>query len=190
MPMIYSLSKYPYRDIVDFKRLLFWALEDVQMMRRALDLAKRGATCGEVPVGALVAVDGMVIAEGYNCPISTHDPTAHAEMVALRAACHTLNNYRLPPNSTLYVTLEPCTMCLGALIHARVGRVVYGACEPKSGALSVLHLMDLPFYNHQIKVQGGLLATECGAVLSRFFKHRRHEKRLQRTQLCADVCQN
>lgn len=163
---------------INFATLKFWSDFDVAMMNRALDLAKAGANCGEVPVGALVVADGQLIGSGFNCPISTTDPTAHAEIIAIRDACRALNNYRLPKNSTLYVTLEPCTMCFGALIHARVGRVVYGASEPKAGVVtSQLNLPDVDFYNHKIAVQGGLLASECSALLSEFFRSRRAQKR-------------
>lgn len=153
--------------------LQFWQTDDVLMMNYALSLASCGAKQGEIPVGAVICVDGKIIAEGYNCPIGTNDPTAHAEIVALRQACQTLQNYRLPKNSTLYVTLEPCTMCMGALIHARIGRIIYGAAEPKSGAITTLKLSDLPYYNHKTKVSGGLLACECGQMLSAFFKNKR-----------------
>ena len=170
---------------VDFSQLAlcqlkFWSLADVAMMTYALALAKRGAKQGEVPVGAVVVHHGDIIGEGYNQPISTHDPTAHAEIIAIRQACQTLHNYRLPPNSTLYVTLEPCTMCFGALIHARVGRIIYGASEPKAGVIiSQLNLSNQPFYNHSPRVYSGLLGYECAQVLTTFFRMRRtHKKEL------------
>ncbi|MDO4250637.1 MAG: tRNA adenosine(34) deaminase TadA [Moraxella sp.] len=151
---------------------------DHQCMQLALQLAKQGASVGEVPVGAVIMMDGQVVGAGFNCPISTCDATAHAEIVAIRQACQSINNYRLPPNSTLYVTLEPCTMCFGALVHARVGRIVFGASEPKAGVIvSQLSLPSQPFYNHMIQVQGGLLQTECSALLSDFFKKRRADKK-------------
>lgn len=163
---------------INFTTLKFWSDFDVAMMNRALDLAKAGANRGEVPVGALVVADGQLIGTGFNCPISTADPTAHAEIIAIRDACRTLNNYRLPKNSTLYVTLEPCTMCFGALIHARVGRVVFGAYEPKAGVVvSQLNLSKFDFYNHTMQIQGGLLQSSCSKMLSTFFKHRRAQKR-------------
>ncbi len=135
--------------------------EDETYMRRALELAGRAAAEGEVPVGALVVVDGRVLGEGWNRPIVASDPTAHAEIEALRAAARALGNYRLT-GATLYVTLEPCDMCLGAMFHARVARVVYGATDPKKLVLK-----------SQVKVEGGALAAECGAILSAFFAARR-----------------
>lgn len=146
-------------------------------MQRALELAAGGAGKGEVPVGAVLVCDGVVIGEGFNQPICTHDPTAHAEVVALRMAAAAARNYRLE-NTTLYVTLEPCTMCVGALIHARVGRVVYGAAEPKAGSLvSARSLLDSGYYNHRFVFEGGLLAEESSALLSRFFKERREARK-------------
>lgn len=130
-------------------------------MRRALALAARAQDEGEVPVGALVAHEGKVIGEGWNRPIGAADPTAHAEVQALRAAATALGNYRMP-GATLYVTLEPCDMCLGAMFHARIGRVVFGASDPKKLILK-----------SQVKMEGGMLAAECGAVLSTFFASRR-----------------
>ena len=134
---------------------------DETYMRRALELAGRAAAEGEVPVGALVVIDGRVAGEGWNRPIGRHDPTAHAEIEALRAAALKLGNYRLT-GATLYVTLEPCDMCLGAMFHARVARVVYGATDPKKLVLKT-----------QVKAEGGVLAAECGAILSAFFAVRR-----------------
>jgi tRNA(adenine34) deaminase len=142
-------------------------------MRHALALAERAREAGEVPVGAVLVKDGEVLAEGWNCPISTHDPTAHAEIVALRAAGLTLENYRLV-DTTLYVTLEPCVMCMGAIIHSRVKRVIYGATDPKRGAAgSALQLADVEFLNHRVEVLGGILAEDCGALLREFFRARR-----------------
>lgn len=142
-------------------------------MRLALAQARAAAEAGEVPVGAVVVKDGQVIASGRNAPIAGHDPTAHAEMVALRAAALALGNYRLD-GCTLYVTLEPCPMCSGALLHARLARVVFGATDPKTGAAgSVLDLFAQPQLNHQTLVQGGVLAPECAAPLREFFKERR-----------------
>lgn len=137
------------------------AIDDAAYMRRALELAQRAAGEGEVPVGALVVSGGQVVGEGWNRPIGRHDPTAHAEIEALRAAALALGNYRLT-GATLYVTLEPCDMCLGAMFHARVARVVYGATDPKKLVLK-----------SQVTVEGGVLAAECGAVLSAFFAARR-----------------
>ncbi len=142
-------------------------------MREALLLAEQGAVLGEVPVGAVLVQDGKIIGRGFNCPISTHDPSAHAEMVAIRDAAVQLDNYRLP-GSTLYVTLEPCSMCAGLIVHARVERVVFGATEPKAGvALSRGEFFSQAFLNHRVMIEGGVLAQECSEVLSAFFKARR-----------------
>lgn len=144
-------------------------------MRHALSLAERAGEEGEVPVGAVLVKDGRAIGEGWNQPISGHDPTAHAEIMALRAAARLLNNYRLL-DTTLYVTLEPCVMCAGALIHARVARLVYGAADPKTGAAgSVADLFAAPYVNHRLVVEAGLMAKECGGLLSSFFKERRRQ---------------
>ncbi|UUD63541.1 tRNA adenosine(34) deaminase TadA [Pseudomonas seleniipraecipitans] len=146
---------------------------DERFMREALELAAQGAARGEVPVGAVLVQDGEVIGRGFNCPISTHDPSAHAEMVAIRAAAQSVSNYRLP-GSTLYVTLEPCAMCAGLIVHSRVQRVVFGASEPRAGmAVSRGQFFDQGFLNHRVLVEGGVLAEECGAVLKAFFKARR-----------------
>lgn len=143
-------------------------------MREALALAAEGAARGEVPVGAVLVQDGEVIGRGFNCPISTSDPSAHAEMVAIRAAAQAVANYRLP-GSTLYVTLEPCAMCAGLIVHSRVQRVVFGASEPRAGmAVSRGQFFDQGFLNHRVLVEGGVLAQECGEVLKVFFKARRH----------------
>jgi tRNA(adenine34) deaminase len=142
-------------------------------MRRALDLARHAEQAGEVPVGALVVLNDEVIGEGWNQPIVSHDPTAHAEIVALRAAATRLKNYRLT-NTTLYVTLEPCAMCAGAIVQARVARVVYGATDPKAGAAgSVFNLLESPSLNHRAQIAGGVLAEECGEMLRSFFEVRR-----------------
>ena len=142
-------------------------------MREALALAARAARAGEVPVGAVVVKDGRIIGRGYNRPISRSDPTAHAEIVALREAAAAERNYRLP-GCELYVTLEPCAMCVGAMVHARIGRVVYGAADPKTGACgSIVDLPALPTFNHHGRFEGGLLADECGRVLREFFAERR-----------------
>lgn len=146
---------------------------DLHFMQQALLLAAKAEGQGEVPVGAVVVQDGEIIGQGWNRPISDSDPTAHAEVVALRDAAKKCNNYRLP-DATLYVTIEPCTMCAGALIHARIKRVVYGAAEPKSG---VGHsngcLFDGKHLNHQVEVAGGVMAESCSAMISAFFKRRR-----------------
>lgn len=149
------------------------AWSDAQGMRLALAQAREAAAAGEVPVGAVVVKDGQVIATGRNAPIARHDPTAHAEVVALREAAQRLGNYRLD-GCTLYVTLEPCAMCSGAMLHARVDRVVFGAADPRTGvAGSVLNLFDHAQLNHQTQVIGGVLADECGQLLKDFFKPRR-----------------
>lgn len=147
---------------------------DERYMRRALELAACAEAEGEVPVGAvLVGPGGEVLAEAWNRPIAACDPTGHAEIRALRAAGEAVGNYRLP-GTTLYVTLEPCPMCAGAMVHARVGRVVYGAADPRTGAAgTVFDLLRAPQLNHQAAVTGGVLATECGELLRRFFQARR-----------------
>ena len=152
-------------------------MSDEAFMRMALHAAAEAQRVGEVPVGAVLVKDGDVIAIGHNRPIIGHDPTAHAEIAALRAAAQTLGNYRLP-GCTLYVTLEPCAMCAGAMMHARLERVVYGASDPKTGACgSVLNLFAEPRLNHHTEVQGGVLAEECGTMLSAFFAERRQQTR-------------
>lgn len=146
---------------------------DAVFMRRALDLARYAEQAGEVPVGALVVLNDEVIGEGWNQPIVSHDPSAHAEIVALRAAATRMKNYRLT-DTTLYVTLEPCAMCAGAIVHARVARVVYGAADPKAGAAgSVFNLLESVSLNHRAQVTGGVLAGECGEMLRKFFEARR-----------------
>jgi len=146
-------------------------------MRAALDLARQAAAAGEVPVGAVVVKDGEIIGRGFNAPISRHDPTAHAEMLALRDAAQRLENYRLV-DCDLYVTLEPCLMCAGAIMHARIARVVYGASDPKTGACgSVLDAFGEQRLNHHAEVTGGVLAEECGALLSDFFVMRRAQQK-------------
>lgn len=142
-------------------------------MREALALARDAGAAGEVPVGAVVVRDGEIVGRGFNAPISRHDPSAHAEIMALRDAAANLGNYRLI-GCALYVTLEPCTMCMGTIFHARVGRVVYGAADPKTGACG--SIIDLPAetrLNHHAEVVGGVLADECGGLLSGFFAQRR-----------------
>jgi tRNA(Arg) A34 adenosine deaminase TadA len=144
-----------------------------QFMHAALDEARRALALDEVPIGAVVVVDGRIVATGYNQPISAADPTAHAEIVALRKAAHQVGNYRLT-DAIVYVTVEPCLMCAGALVHARVREVVYGATEPKSGALvSAVCSLDLPGLNHRFTVTGGVLEDECRQLIQQFFKERR-----------------
>jgi tRNA(adenine34) deaminase len=147
---------------------------DEEVMREALRLAVKGGEQGEVPVGAVVVKEGKVIGRGYNAPISSSDPTAHAEIRALREASETLGNYRLE-GCSLYVTLEPCAMCAGAILHARIARLVYGAADPKTGACgSVIDLFSEKRLNHHTQVVGGVFASEAGRMLSEFFAARRH----------------
>jgi tRNA(adenine34) deaminase len=151
---------------------------DIFYMREALALARQAGECGEVPVGAVVVKAGEIVGRGCNAPISHHDPSAHAEMLALRDAAQRLGNYRLP-GCELFVTLEPCAMCTGAIFHARIARVVYGARDPKTGAAgSVLDLFAAERLNHHAEVEGGVLAEECGALLSDFFATRRRGAQL------------
>lgn len=146
---------------------------DALYMRRALELAACGEAEGEVPVGAVLVHEGCVIAETWNRPISLDDPTAHAEILALRAGGQALGNYRLT-GATLYVTLEPCAMCAGAMVHARIGRLVYGAPDPRAGAVdSTVGLLRIPGLNHRVAVTGGVLGEECGGRLQAFFRARR-----------------
>jgi tRNA(adenine34) deaminase len=142
-------------------------------MRAALAEARAGLAAGEVPVGAVVVVEGAIVAQAHNAPIALGDPTAHAEILALREAARKASNYRLP-QATLYVTLEPCVMCCGAIVQARLARVVYGAADPKAGAVeSRYRLLDDARANHQVETVGGVLAAECGAVLRQFFEAKR-----------------
>jgi tRNA(adenine34) deaminase len=146
---------------------------DLIWMQRALELARLGAAAGEVPVGAVLVLNNEVIGEAYNSPIADHDPSAHAEMLALRAGAKKIQNYRLI-NTCLYVTLEPCIMCVGAMVHARIQRLVYAANDPKTGAIqSQIRLLDEPFLNHCVQHDGGVLGHECGQLLSDFFRERR-----------------
>lgn len=151
-------------------------VQDERRMRQALDQARNAWALGEVPVGALVVKDGEVIATGFNQPIGNHDPTAHAEIMALRAAAAILGNYRLP-GCELFVTLEPCAMCAGAMLHARLSRVVYGASDPKTGAGgSVINLFEQNQLNHHTALLGGVLAQECSTLLKEFFVERRKQQ--------------
>ena len=160
----------------------FWSVEDVKWMHEALNLAKQGAEHGEVPVGAILVHNQQIIGQGFNEPIRRHDATAHAEIIALRDACRRLNNYRLPLQTTLYVTLEPCTMCIGALIHARVDRLIYAASEPRAGMVgSQMNLAAESFYNHRIQVHKGLCREHSSQMLKAFFRQRRQaSKRKER----------
>jgi tRNA(adenine34) deaminase len=148
-------------------------LNDERWMSEALLLARQAEAAGEVPVGAVLVKDGALLGAGWNQPIGAHDPTAHAEVMALRAAAKDAGNYRLT-GTTLYVTLEPCAMCAGAMVHARVARLVYGAADPKTGAAgSVFDLTRTETLNHRLEVEGGVLAEECGGLLKDFFAKRR-----------------
>ncbi len=153
-------------------------MEENGYMRRALELASQGEKTGEVPVGAVVVLNGEIIGEGYNRPITTSDPTAHAEIVAMRDASRRLGNYRLT-DADLYVTLEPCPMCAGAIVHARIRRVIYGASDPKGGAAgSVFDLLPSDDrFNHRVEIADGVMADECSHQLSQFFRRRRMEKK-------------
>jgi len=147
--------------------------EDYYWMQQALDLANKAKENHEVPVGAILIDNNQVIGKGYNSPITLHDPTAHAEMVALREAANTVNNYRLP-NTTLYVTLEPCMMCAGAIVHARIKRLVFAARDPRAGAIvSVANLLDQSFLNHRVVYSGGLFEEKSSLLLKQFFQERR-----------------
>lgn len=146
---------------------------DRQFMEQALEQAGIAALAGEVPVGAVIVRNGEVISKAFNQPITNHDPSAHAEILALRDAAASAENYRLP-GTTLYVTLEPCIMCAGAILHARVDRIVYGAADPKTGAAgSVLDVFSSKQINHQTVIEGGMMAEQCGQLLRDFFKERR-----------------
>jgi tRNA(adenine34) deaminase len=143
-------------------------------MRRAIELARQAEAAGEVPVGAVIVRDEAIVAEGFNRPISTHDPTAHAEMIAMRAAAARSDSYRLS-GTTLYVTLEPCAMCAGAMVHARVERLVYAAADPRAGAAgSIFNVVQNPALNHRLYVDAGVLGDECGSLLRNFFIARRN----------------
>ena len=148
---------------------------DQHWMRHALELARRGEQSGEVPIGAVVVRDQQILGEGWNQPIGSNDATAHAEIVAMRAAGQQEKNYRLS-DATLYVTLEPCLMCVGAIVHARIKRLVFGALDPKVGAVTSRgEVLELEGLNHRVAVQGGLLAEECGELLQEFFRVKRSQ---------------
>lgn len=152
-------------------------MKDQYWMERALELATKAASENEIPVGAIIVLNDEVIGEGYNAPIFLCDPTAHAEIQAIRMACQKMKNYRLP-GATLYVTLEPCSMCAGAMIHARIDRVVYAAMEPKSGVVeSQGRFFEAPFLNHKVNVESGVLAEKASTQLTQFFQYRREQKK-------------
>jgi tRNA(adenine34) deaminase len=149
--------------------------DDIAFMREALRLAQMAADAGEVPVGAVLVQKGQVIGRGFNQPVRTHDPSAHAEICALRDAGQVVGNYRLP-DATLYVTIEPCTMCYGAIVHARVNRLVFGAAEPRYGAvISGQKLLDNGHFNHRPEVMSGVLETECAQMMKQFFAGKRQQ---------------
>lgn len=159
-----------------------FSVEDEQWMNYALQLAAKGEAIGEVPVGAVIVQNNSVIGEGFNQPISSRDPTAHAEIIALRQAATQVQNYRLV-GSTIYVTLEPCTMCVGALVHARIARLVFGTAETKAGAVvSKSQLLDNDYFNHRVDYVGGLMAQQCQHQLSHFFAARREQKRKEKIE--------
>jgi tRNA(adenine34) deaminase len=160
-----AISTEQYRGVI---------MSDDQWMQHAILLAQKAEKQNEVPVGAVLILNDEILGEGFNCPITTSDPCAHAEIIALRAAAQKIKNYRLL-DTTLYVTLEPCMMCIGAIIHARIKRVVYGACDARYGAVtSAFRMQDNQQLNHRVIYEGGLLAEECGKLLSEFFKARRN----------------
>lgn len=151
--------------------------QHILFMQEALKLAKQGAKANEVPVGAVVVLNGDIIGRGYNCPISQCDPSAHAEIQALRDAAKKIGNYRLV-NCDLYVTVEPCTMCAGAILQSRIRHLLYGTCEPKAGAVrSKATLFDEPYFNHKVQVTGGILQKESCLLMQRFFQQKRAEKK-------------
>ena len=156
---------------------MLWPMTDEQWMQQALALARQAEQAGEVPVGALVVLNEQIIGRGFNQPISGCDPTAHAEIVALRQAAKAVNNYRLV-DATLYVTLEPCTMCVGAMVHSRIRRLVFGASEPKAGAVvSQVQLLDSDYLNYRVSYTGGICADACGQIISEFFARRRQQQK-------------
>lgn len=156
--------------------------DDHYWMTQALQRAKKAATLDEVPVGAVVVLDNKIIGEGWNQPISSHDPCAHAEIMALREAASQIKNYRLV-DATLYVTIEPCTMCAGAIVHSRIKHLVYGATEPKAGAVgSAINILQQPYMNYTVTSEGGVMAEECSFIISDFFKRRRAMIKQQKQQ--------
>jgi len=149
---------------------------DIFFIKQALLLAESAAKKGEVPVGAIVTLGNEIVGRGENCPINSNDPCAHAEIIAIRAAAQALNNYRLP-GTTIYITLEPCIMCMGAIIHARINRVVFGAYDPKTGAAgSRYSIGEDSLLNHKLEIRGGILEDECAGLIKSFFRRRRKEK--------------
>ena len=161
-------------------------VDDEFWMSKALALAQNAAELGEVPVGAVVVLDGKIIGQGWNQPITANDPTAHAEIIALRDAAKNIENYRLV-EADLYVTLEPCSMCAGAIVHGRIRRVIYGATEPKAGVVNSRQIFfGQPWLNHRVKVVSGVMAKECGEKISDFFRLRRAQKKQEKAQTLLD----
>jgi len=172
--LCYGCGPFPKLQVL--KKLI--VMTDADYMRHALELASQAQAAGEVPVGAVVVKDGEIIGRGFNAPISRHDPSAHAEMMALREAAQHIGNYRLV-GCELFVTLEPCLMCAGAIMHARIARIIYGASDPKTGACgSVVDAFGESRLNHHTEVAGGVLADECGLMLSDFFAMRRAQQKV------------
>ena len=161
-------------------------VDDQYWMKQALELAAEASERNEVPVGAVVVLNDQIVGRGFNSPISGCDPSAHAEIQALRDAAKHLDNYRLV-DATLYVTIEPCSMCAGAIVHSRIKRLIYGALEPKAGvATSQILFFDQPWLNHLVEVKGGVLADECSSMISEFFARRRDEKRQSKLEGCVE----
>ncbi|MCL1893226.1 MAG: tRNA adenosine(34) deaminase TadA [Holophagaceae bacterium] len=150
-----------------------WTGDDLYFMNMALDEAYKAEREGEVPIGAIIVSDGLLLGRGHNCPIGSNDPSAHAEIKALQSAGNWIKNYRMPHGTTMYVTLEPCLMCFGALIHARVDKVIYGAEDSKVGVTKHFELLHKARLNHQIDFVGGLMETECSSMLQEFFNRKR-----------------
>lgn len=160
-----------------------FSIDDEKWMQIAFEQAEQAAKNNEVPVGAVIVSNHHIIGQGANALIELNDPTAHAEMIAIKAACQQIKNYRLPDDAVLYVTLEPCTMCVGALIHARISRVVFAASEPKAGALvSARQLLNQGYFNHKFSFEAGCMQEKCAQQLSYFFKKRREQKKQEREQ--------
>lgn len=167
----------PERSVVAEAQTSAEKQEDIFWMTKALELAQKAWDEDEVPVGALVVLDGRLLGEGYNQPVGSSDPSAHAEMTALRRAAKTLGNYRLP-GTVLYSTIEPCSMCAGAMIHARIERLVYGAAEPRAGAVeSTIQVLSNDNLNHRVEIRSGILQAECSEMISRYFKVKREASR-------------
>lgn len=176
------------RNHLSFTPFYAFSVDDEWWMQCAMQEAEHAASQQEIPVGAVIVSKGQIIGRGYNSPIACHDPTAHAEIMAIRDACAKQHNYRLPEDAVLYVTLEPCTMCVGALVHARIAKVIFGTFEPKAGSLiSARQLLQSGYYNHRFEYQAGCLATACSLQLKMFFKQRRQQKRIEKQQQISTI---